>query len=390
MKETATDRRSLALVIVAAFSGFGCLYLLLPTVPLIAEESSGRLGAGMATGVFMTATVVSQALMPWILRRFEAHTAFVLGLLILGFPGLCYGLSPHIAMILTVTAVRGLGFGVVAVMGAALCALFADPARRGRALGTYGFFTAGAGIVFPPIGVAIFDAGLRDTLFVASSAVAVGGGVLAWLSLPRRALAVPAAGAVGAVLRDRGVAASLVSFFPAAMLFGAIYSFLVLLHPQVGSRALLGFGVAMTAGRLVAGSRVDRTRFPVLLIPAVASTVLGSLALGLVSHAAATVIAAAAAGMGCGVLGTATLADVMRRCGPANYAASSTAWNLCFDGGAAIGSSGLAVVAATGSLEMVFWVAAASVAAGALAAWCVAPDSQQVAEPRPVPPVSGS
>jgi hypothetical protein len=79
----------------------------------------------------------------------------------------------------------------------------------------------------------------------------------------------------------------------------------------------------------------------------------------------------------------------MRRCGPANYAASSTAWNLCFDGGAAIGSSGLAVVAATGSLEMVFWVAAASVAAGALAGWYVAPGSPQVAEPRPIPRVSG-
>jgi predicted MFS family arabinose efflux permease len=386
MTEGTSDRRALALVIVAAFSGFSCLYMLLPTVPLIAAQTSGRLGAGMATGVFMTATVASQALMPWILRRFEGHTVFVLGLVVLGLPGVCYALSRHIAVILAVTAVRGIGFGVIAVMGAALCALFADPARRGQALGVYGFFTAGAGIVYPPLGVALFDGGHRQALFVVSSALAIMGGALTWALLPRRALAVPAAGSVRAVVRDRRVLATLLTFFPAAMLFGAIYSFLVLLHPHVGSGALLAFGIAMTSGRLLAGSRVDRTRFEVLAIPAVIVTVLGSLGLGLVTDDAATVVAAAAAGAGCGVLGTATLADVMRRSGAAHYAAGSTAWNLCFDGGAAVGSSGLAVVAATASLEMVFLLAAAAVAAGGLGAWFFLLARGPASEHQPAPP----
>lgn len=380
-------RRAVVFVIASTFAGFSCLYLLLPTVPLIAEQSSGRLGAGLATGAFMTATVACQALMPSILRRKGAHGVFVLGLALIGVPGLCYSFSSHIAVILVVTAVRGAGFGIIAVVGAALCAVFADPERRGRALGIYGFFTAGAGIVYPPLGVALFDSGQRGVLFVVASAVAAGGAVLAWLRLPRQALAVPETGSVQAALRDRGVLASLLSFFPAAMFFGAVYSFLVLLHPHTGSGALLAFGIAMTSGRLVAGARVDRVPFALLVIPGVVMTLVGSLAIGVLADGMAVVVAAAAAGAGCGVLGTATLADVMHRRGPDEFASSSTAWNLCFDGGAAIGSIGFAVVASTAGLKPVFIGAAVCVAVcGLCAQWVAHGASRRRVVSPPAPP----
>ena len=122
-----------------------------------------------------------------------------------------------------------------------------------------------------------------------------------------------------------------------------------------------------------------------LVIPGVAMTLVGSLAIGVLTDGMGVVLAAAAAGAGCGVLGTATLADVMRRRGPDEFASSSTAWNLCFDGGAAIGSIGFAVVASTAGLEMVFIGAALCVAVcGSWAQW-VAHSSPPGASSRHVP-----
>jgi predicted MFS family arabinose efflux permease len=365
----APRRRALAASIVATVLGFGSFYSLLAAVPLMAENQGGRSAPGLATGALMATTVVTQALTPWLLRRAATRTVFVTGLVALGAPCFLYRLSDDVSLLLIVTAARGVGFGIVAVMGAALCVHFASPQHHGRILGIYGCMIATTGIAMPPIGVAMFDHGQADELFLIAAFLALAGGAAANL-LPRRSLSAPPAGALRALLGDRRILGALVVFFPAAMLFGAVYSFMVLLRPDVGSRALLTYGVAMTAGRLAAGATVDRigTGIGSLVDGAATITAAAAVAIAVFEQDAVTLLAAFVAGLGVGVLGNWTLAVVLRRAGASHYVTGSTAWNLCIDTGIGVGSAGLAGVAAVLGLRAVFALAAAAFVLACLAA----------------------
>jgi predicted MFS family arabinose efflux permease len=350
---------------------FGCLYTLLATVPVMAEDAGGSAGAGLATGTLMGTTVAAQALMPWLLRRIAARTLFVIGLVVLGGPSPLYRYADDIGVILAVTGVRGIGFGIVVVMAAMLVSLFAEPHRRGRSLGIYGFSTALVGVVGPPLGLALHRGGHDDLLFIGSGCLAVAGGALAAVQLPARDIAGPPAGALRAVVSERRIAAPLLALLPASMVFGAVYSFLVLLRPDSATRALLGFGVALTLGRLWGGTKADSVAPSLLATPAMVMSALGALVVALFGQDVVVIAASTALGAGVGVVGSATLADVMQRAGTARYAAGSAAWNMCFDLGAALGSAGLAVIAAS-SLSAPFVVVASTIAVAGGLAWVLA------------------
>ena len=83
----------------------------------------------------MLSTVLTQIQMPRILRRFGYRRALAAGLLFLGVPALFYAYAETLVPILAVTLVRGVGFGVVTVVFAALIVELAPPGRRGEALG---------------------------------------------------------------------------------------------------------------------------------------------------------------------------------------------------------------------------------------------------------------
>jgi hypothetical protein len=70
-------------VLAFAACGFAGLYLLFAVVPVLASRSGGRIGAGLATGVFMGATVLFQAAMPYIMARVRPHILLGISLLLL-------------------------------------------------------------------------------------------------------------------------------------------------------------------------------------------------------------------------------------------------------------------------------------------------------------------
>src|SRR5918995_1224484 len=124
------------LVAFAAVFGF---QLLLSVVPLYANEAGGgSSGAGLATAAFMLSTVLTQIQMPSILARYGYRRVLAAGLLFLGVPALFYAYAQTLVPILAVTLLRGVGFGIVTVMFAALIVELAPPHRRGEALGLLG------------------------------------------------------------------------------------------------------------------------------------------------------------------------------------------------------------------------------------------------------------
>jgi MFS family permease len=131
--------RPLVLLILISFAALFGFQLLLSVVPLYADEvGGGSSGAGLATAAFMLSTVSTQIQMPRILGRYGYGRALAAGLLFLGVPALFYAYAGTLVTILAVTLVRGVGFGVVTVVFAALIVELAPPGRRGEALGLLG------------------------------------------------------------------------------------------------------------------------------------------------------------------------------------------------------------------------------------------------------------
>nr|MBA3795403.1 MFS transporter [Rubrobacter sp.] len=128
-----------ALLALATFATFLGFQLLLSVVPLYAEASGGGSpGAGLATAAFMLSTVLTQVTMPKLLGRFGYRKVLVAGLLFLGLPAFVYSFADGMSGILAVTLARGVGFGIVTVIFAALVVELAPPERRGEALGLFG------------------------------------------------------------------------------------------------------------------------------------------------------------------------------------------------------------------------------------------------------------
>src|ERR671910_903938 len=136
----ATERevlltRPVVLVTLVAFVALFGFQLLLSVVPLYADEAGGgSSGAGLATAAFMLSTVLTQIQMPRILGRYGYRRTLAAGLLFLGIPALFYAYAQTLVPILAVTLVRGVGFGIITVVFAALIVELAPPGRTGEAL----------------------------------------------------------------------------------------------------------------------------------------------------------------------------------------------------------------------------------------------------------------
>src|SRR5690349_19784419 len=124
---------ALAAMTCAGFSGYA---LLLTVAPLwVTEGGATTSGAGLVNGVLLGFTVLTQLLVPRALRTFGWGPVLAVGLALLGIPGLAMALSDELTVVLALSAVRGVGFGVLTVTGSAAVAALVGPSRRGEAIG---------------------------------------------------------------------------------------------------------------------------------------------------------------------------------------------------------------------------------------------------------------
>ena len=123
-------------LVLLAFGGFS---LLLPVVPLAVVRGGGsEFVAGATTGVFMTVTVVFQLLTPRITGVIGYRWVLGIGSSLLGLPSGLLALFDSPFAVLSVSGVRGAGFGMMTVAGSALVAELAPPGMLGRATSLIG------------------------------------------------------------------------------------------------------------------------------------------------------------------------------------------------------------------------------------------------------------
>lgn len=337
-------------VSLAALTSF---YLLLSTVPLftaeIADDGDAGLNAGLATGALMLSTVLAELITPRLLGRLGPRPIFAAALVFLGLPALFLPATESVVGVLAACLVRGLGFGIAVVVGGALVAELAPPARRGEALGIYGVVVTVPAVGALPLGVWLVEEIGFSTTFVVGGVAAMAGLLLVPALRGRTERADDHVG-MSAAFRSGGLRRPAVVFTATALAGGIVLTFLPLATPapstQVVALALFAQALTATVARWWAGRSGDRRGAATLLAPGALLSAAGIGALLMLPTTWAVLLGMAVFGAGFGIVQNASFSLMFERSTPGGYGAVSGMWNLAYDVGLGAGAVGFGLVVA--------------------------------------------
>ena len=347
-------------VLLASGPGFTGMFLLFAVLPVIGSQSLGAVGAGLATTAFMVTTVATQIFVPTLLTRFRPALLFAASLVLLGIPALAYLVTLPSGLFLLITAVRGIGFGLLTIVSVSLAAHYAEPTRQGAAQGALGLVTSLSGVVTPGVGLWLLENTARAIPITLGVLIPLVG--LVFLGPIRRESRTPVSKrhdpVDGAKVRiPLWTFIPVAVFLPSAIVYGALYTFLPL-ESSVAPVALIAVGLGYVLGRSTGGRLVDRTSMSRVLIPA---TIIGAVAiaiLGIVTSDVVDTAMSAVLGASIGAGGTAALTGMLALVEPSRYGVVSMAWNMTFDGGILLSGVLIGVIVATSGFTIAMIVLA--------------------------------
>ena len=329
----------LAVTFLAEFTSLTSFFLLLSVMPMLAAAAgTGSSGAGLITGSLLLGTVAAEAVAAAAIRRFGYRTVLAAGAVLLGAPALAMLVREPQAVMVSVSVVRGFGFGLSGVVTGALTAKLLPPERRGEGLGLLGVVSGVPAIVALPAGVWLAG----HHLAAAAAAMAATAALLPlvairWLPGGRearqtaRTRRMQDARSSG---RMAGAALRLPLIFAAATIAaGTLDSFLPLakgIPSNLASAALLVQAITATLSRWQAGKHGDRYGHARLLIPALAVAALGMAAMIVLGSPVVIFAGMVLFGAGFGVIENATFALLIEQLPEAK---ASALWNLAYDAG---------------------------------------------------------
>ncbi len=345
---------------VAGFSGYAAL---LPTSPLWAVEGGAtEAGAGFVNGVLLLFTVLTQLFVPGLLRRFGWSAVMCTGLLLMGLPALGHIVSNDLWAILALSAVRGVGFGIMTVTGSAAVAELVEPARRGKAIGAFGLAIALPNLIVLPLAPWLAQTWSFTWVFVIAAAPLLG--IVPAMALGR-VLHDPLAAAddmVGAGDDMSRGTASLLLMRPTVLLLGVTLcgGALTTFAPQMvdsgaaSTAALFGIGATGALSRWGMGGLSDRFGTHRFIWPLTLLTVLAmALAAWTVTDSAPSpsvlalfVVAVCLVGISYGGLQNLTLVLAFEVVTRGHFRLASAVWNVGFDLGTGLGSVLVGLLAA--------------------------------------------
>lgn len=342
-RETLLTRPVMLLVLTAFWVLVG-FQLLLSIVPLYTEEAGGgSSGAGLATGAFMLSTVLTQIQMPRLLRWFGYGWTLAAGLTLLGVPAFFYTYTQSVEAILSVTFLRGVGFGIVTVIFAALIVKLAPASRRGEALGLLGISITLPTIFCNPLGLWLAYRFGYEIVFVIGGLAPLLGLMAIYNILGstsnEQGFRESGAGIFIALRRGPLLRISLV-FITTTMAGGVMLTFLPLAVPGSGLFSAVGglliFGVFLSVARWWAGRFGDRHNPHLLLVPGLITCTVGMVCFP--QGGPALLAGAVLFGTGFGLLQNTSLILIMKRISEHEHAMGSTLWNVAFDAGTGLGA----------------------------------------------------
>jgi predicted MFS family arabinose efflux permease len=360
-------------VFVSEFGALTSFYLLLSVVPLYAA-SIGVAGnaAGLATAALMLSTVCAELVTSRLVARLGYQVVLAVALLLMGAPALVLPATSSVQAIVAVCVVRGVGFGIVVVVGGALVASLVPPDRRGEGLGLYGVVVGVPSVVALPLGLWLAEQVGYAPVFV-GAAVAALTGLVALPGLPGRAPTAQQPVGLLAAVRTPSLLRPSIVFCATTVAVGVVVTFLppatTGASVNLATVALLAHAIAATATRWWAGRFGDEHGAGRLLLPGLLVSSGGLLALVLIASPVAVVAGMLVFGAGFGVTQNASLAVMFDRVAPSGYDAASALWSLAYDGGLGLGAAGFGVLAMWTGYPAAFTVTAVLMLTTLAPAW---------------------
>jgi len=362
-------RPGMPALLTATFLGFAGFAVLMPVAPLWAVRGgAGEGGAGLVNGALLLFTVLTQMFVPGALRRFGWGPVLGAAMVLLGAPALAMAVIDDLWAVLALSAVRGIGFGILTVTGSAAVAELVEPARLGAAVGAYGFAIAGPQIVLLPFGPWVAETlGYLPVFLIAGAPLL---GIVPAVRLGRLMAARPAEepsqerGATGTGRAAVTLRRPMALLLGVTLAGGAVLTF----APQMIDTAWVAV-VALALMELVAaivrwyiGGVSDRYGAERFISPLVIVTVVSMVALGWALEARSLpvlLLSCALLGVSYGGLQNLTLvlafASVARR----HTGLASSVWNIGFDLGSGLGSVLVGMIAAGTGFPIAMLVTAA-------------------------------
>ncbi len=361
-------------VLILTLAGFAGFAVLLPVAPLWAVQGGAdEAGSGLVNGALMLTTILTQGFVPRLVRRFGATPVLGIGLALLGGPSLLHLLSSTLGWVLALSAVRGVGFGILTVCGSAAVARLVTPARHGAAIGAYGAAIAVPQVLLLPMGPWLVEAVGFWLVFALGTLPLVGIAFAprfgrAWHSSEGDVSDAPSPEGPAGPARwlPSGLLRPMFLLLGVTLAGGALITF----APQMvsaplaatGGLALLTITAAIT--RLGVGGFADRHGTRLFLGPLVLLTVAGLILTAFaVSDPEATnvllfLVSMAITGVGYGGLQNLTLLVSLNAVRRQQYDTASAVWNMGFDAGTGAGSILIGSLAASLSFSPALLVAA--------------------------------
>lgn len=365
---------------VAVTAAFGAWSLLLPVLPIAVLDAGGSATlAGGSTGAFMAATVCTQVVTPWLLKKFGYRQVMAAAAFMLGVPALGHLLGSQAWEVLTFSALRGIGFGALAVAESAIIAELIPLRYLGKATGTLGLFVGLAQMLFLPAGLAMGEHLGFASVYWTGAAIGIVGLVLC-LFLPDIRPQVMEEGATDSrprVSMWKLVLVPALALTTVTMSYGVVSSFLPaavrVMDPKTG--AVLGgimlsiVGGAAMVARYVSGMVSDRLgEAGKLFIPAqfvgLAGMVLMAAGMRFDWSVWWLVLAAALFGTAYGAAQNESLLSMFARLPREKVSEASAVWNVFYDSGTGIGSVILASLVTGTVYSGAFYAGAAIIAFG--------------------------
>jgi predicted MFS family arabinose efflux permease len=329
----------LALVFLAEFSSLTSFYLLLSAIPgYAAAAGAGSAGAGLVTGVLLLGTVAAELAAPVLMRRYAFRTLLTAGALLLGVPTLALLASGSLVTMVTVSVIRGFGFGLSTVVSGALTAMLVPPQRRGEGLGLFGVVATAPGIVALPAGVWLAGRfGIAVVVVMAAVSALVPLAAFPWLpGTAERGAAKVASDGLRAAFRHGSQRRPFLIFVASTMAAGVVVSFLPLaagVSGTVVAAGLLAQALTATVSRWWAGRYGDQRGHARLLVPALVIASAGMIAMIWIASPVAAIAGMCLFGTGFGVIQNATFALMLDRMTASGPGLASALWNLAYDAG---------------------------------------------------------
>src|SRR5580704_4043699 len=156
--DTAVPARLLSVPLAATFAAefttLTSFFLLLSAMPMLAAAAgSGSSGAGLLTGSLLLGTVAAEAVAAAAIRRLGCRVVLAAGAVLLGGPALAMLAPEPRAVMVSVSLVRGIGFGLCGVVTGALTARLLPAERRGEGLGLLGVVSGVPAVAALPAGI---------------------------------------------------------------------------------------------------------------------------------------------------------------------------------------------------------------------------------------------